>query len=202
MNYLQFRDYFIDRPVVTIADIRAIQWDFLLGNLQRRRRQERIYQISRWYYSLVRPSHETTSFAIANRIYSPSYVSLESALRYYDLIPEWVFMTTSITSKKTQTLQGDVWTYRYQSVKTSLMRWYQLQWDGLSRFLIASPSKTICDMLYLKHTLNKSDIAELRRDKDQFLQLETIDTLKETAHRFQSNHINKNLSLLLSYRWC
>jgi predicted transcriptional regulator of viral defense system len=33
-------------------------------------------------------------------MYSPSYVSMESALRYYDLIPEWVFMTTACSTKR------------------------------------------------------------------------------------------------------
>src|SRR3989338_11587014 len=36
---------------------------------------------------------------IANRLYGPSYVSLEYALGFYRLIPETVYTVTSITTK-------------------------------------------------------------------------------------------------------
>ena len=37
---------------------------------------------------------------IANHLYGPSYVSLETALSYYGLIPELVYVTRSITVKR------------------------------------------------------------------------------------------------------
>ena len=45
---------------------------------------------------------------IANRIYGPSYISLEYALAYYRLIPETVYTITSATTKITRkfTVQG------------------------------------------------------------------------------------------------
>ena len=38
-------------------------------------------------------------FLIGNNLYGPSYISLQSALRYYGLIPEQVFTVTSMTMK-------------------------------------------------------------------------------------------------------
>ncbi len=42
-----------------------------------------------------------SNYFLANQLYTPSYVSLESALSYYGLIPEAVYATTSVTTKKT-----------------------------------------------------------------------------------------------------
>ncbi len=39
---------------------------------------------------------------IANHLYGPSYVSRESALRFYSLIPERVYNTVSMTIKRRQ----------------------------------------------------------------------------------------------------
>src|SRR3989338_6477780 len=41
------------------------------------------------------PSH----YFIANKLYQPSYISLESALSYYGIIPETVYCITSVTAK-------------------------------------------------------------------------------------------------------
>ena len=43
---------------------------------------------------------------IANHIYGPSYVSMESALRYYGLIPESVYLTRSMTLKRSKEFNG------------------------------------------------------------------------------------------------
>jgi predicted transcriptional regulator of viral defense system len=45
---------------------------------------------------------EMVLFMVANKIYEPSYVSLESALAYYKIIPETVLGVTSISSRKTK----------------------------------------------------------------------------------------------------
>src|ERR1700760_1677773 len=41
-------------------------------------------------------------FLLANQILGPSYVSMESALSHYGLIPERVYTTTSVTIKATR----------------------------------------------------------------------------------------------------
>lgn len=44
---------------------------------------------------------EFTLFKLANKLYEPSYISLESALRFYNSIPETVYSISSVTSRKT-----------------------------------------------------------------------------------------------------
>ncbi|MCJ7715734.1 MAG: hypothetical protein MUO54_04345, partial [Anaerolineales bacterium] len=41
-----------------------------------------------------------STWIIANLVHEPSYISLESALSYYNVIPEGVYMTTSVTTNR------------------------------------------------------------------------------------------------------
>ena len=45
-------------------------------------------------------------FLIGNNLYGPSYISLQSALRYYGLIPEQVFTICSMTTKPSKIFQN------------------------------------------------------------------------------------------------
>ena len=44
-------------------------------------------------------------FELANRLYQPSYVSFESALSFYEMLPETVYQITSATTRKTKSFQ-------------------------------------------------------------------------------------------------
>lgn len=50
---------------------------------------------------------------IANRIYQLSYLSLETALSFYSVIPEGVYALTSVSSRKTQTMHTPVASFIY-----------------------------------------------------------------------------------------
>ena len=56
---------------------------------------------------------------IANHIYGPSYVSMESAMRFYGLIPEIVFTTISLTTGTARSYCNEVGTFRYIHCSTS-----------------------------------------------------------------------------------
>ncbi|MDR0368965.1 MAG: hypothetical protein LBH96_00015 [Candidatus Peribacteria bacterium] len=68
------------------------------------------------------PLNDDLLYQSSNQICQPSYISLESALRQYDLIPEGVFVTTACTTKKTQILSGEIGTFHYSHLKPSLFR--------------------------------------------------------------------------------
>lgn len=50
---------------------------------------------------------------IANHLYGPSYISMESALRFYGLIPERVYNTSSMTIKRSRTLTNSFGQFNY-----------------------------------------------------------------------------------------
>jgi hypothetical protein len=88
---------------------------------------------------------------LAGMIYGPSYISLEYALAYYQMIPEQVKIVTSITSQKPKTYQTPAGGFRYQHIRQEL---FALGLDFVSHeesgFWIATREKALCDLVYLK----------------------------------------------------
>ena len=70
--------------------------------------------------------NESVLFLIANKIYTPSYISFEMAFSYYNLIPESVYGVTSASSKKTNYFKTDLAEFIYHSLKPELMFGYKL----------------------------------------------------------------------------
>ncbi|MFH1235329.1 MAG: hypothetical protein V1685_00120, partial [Parcubacteria group bacterium] len=106
------------------------------------------------------PSH----YFIANKLYEPSYVSLETALSHYGIIPEVVYATTSVTSKISREFTTPMGMYTYQRIKLPAFTGYGLQEVDGSKVFIADPEKALADYLYFvdlrKVSLN--DRLELR----------------------------------------
>lgn len=86
---------------------------------------------------------------IANHLYGPSYVSLESALSKHGLIPERVHSVRSITIKRTKEFVNNLGLFQYLQMPVEYygigIR-YKIV-DESYAYLIASPEKAICDMI-------------------------------------------------------
>ncbi|MFH0855462.1 MAG: hypothetical protein V1869_02945 [Candidatus Omnitrophota bacterium] len=87
---------------------------------------------------------------IANYLVMPSYLSLEYALGYYDLIPEKVTVYSSVTPKKTQTFTNALGRFEYCSVKESLFSGFTKVSANNQDFFIALPEKAILDFFYFR----------------------------------------------------
>lgn len=87
-------------------------------------------------------------YVIANRLYQPSYISLEKALSYYGIIPETVHGITSITTKSTREFTTPRGIFSYQKIKKSAFRGYSAsRFDG-DVVLFANREKALADYLY------------------------------------------------------
>jgi predicted transcriptional regulator of viral defense system len=86
---------------------------------------------------------------IANRLYAPSYLSLEYALAHYRMIPETVYSVTSVTPRITRTFTSEGRSYVYSRIKRKAFTGYQnLKTDAGGVVLIAEPEKALADYLY------------------------------------------------------
>lgn len=114
------------------------------------------------------------SFYLANIIRTPSYISSWAALQYYNLATEAIHSVTSVTRKVTKEYQTKAGNFSYQSMRKDLFTDFFLA-KGTFDFYIASPSKALFDLLYLRtrqfHGLDmekiKAMIVELRIDIDE-----------------------------------
>ena len=88
---------------------------------------------------------------IANHLYGPSYVSMESALRYYGLIPEEVYTVKSIITARARTYSNSISTFEYIAVPEAYypIGITQKKVGGEGTFLIATPEKALCDQIML-----------------------------------------------------
>jgi predicted transcriptional regulator of viral defense system len=106
---------------------------------------------------------------VANLIYEPSYVSLESALAYYQVIPETVLGVISISSRRTKEYTSDWGIFQYRSVKSNLLFGYEVvEVNQHKKFKMARLEKAILDYLYLNTVINHvQDFEALRWNRDQ-----------------------------------
>ena len=84
---------------------------------------------------------------IANHLYGPSYVSMESALRYYGLIPERVYAVRSMTTKHNREFKNEVGLFTYREVADEYFAVGVTQSKTDVPFLIAGPEKALCDTI-------------------------------------------------------
>lgn len=93
---------------------------------------------------------------VANKLYSPSYVSLDSALAYYGLIPESVYGVTSVTTRITREFEACHTLFTYQTIKSKAYGGYlPVSLEGKTIF-VAELEKAVADTLYFVHLGKKS----------------------------------------------
>ncbi len=157
---------------------------------------------------IKRNLYETNSnidpFLLTNAIYGPSYISFQTALSYYGLIPEATYKITAATTlkKKSKTFKTSLCTYLYHDIPSNV---FPLDLVNLSEenytCYIASREKAICDMLYiLSPVKNQKELKELlfenlRIDEDLFKNLD-LNKLIELSSNYHSTN-NKILINLI-----
>lgn len=120
-------------------------------------------------YYMLKDSHPPL-YAIANKLYQPSYVSLESTLSQYGIIPETVYSITSVTTKPTREFKTPQGVFSYQRIKKSVFADYSpVSIDG-HVVLLAEPEKALADYLYFvdlkKISLNdRLNLKNIRKEK-------------------------------------
>jgi len=119
------------------------------------------------YYLIAKPP---TAFDVANALYTPSYISLETALSYYRVIPENVYTITSITPKHSRRFTALQREYTYSSLKAQLYFGYQKLVIGGRPIVMAEKEKAFLDYLYLvarglKKLNERFDLSSLNKDK-------------------------------------
>jgi predicted transcriptional regulator of viral defense system len=85
---------------------------------------------------------------IANRLYTPSYLSLEYALAHYRMIPEMVYSMTSVTTRTTRAFTAEGRSYEYSRIKRKAFTGYNNLKTDAGVILIAEPEKALADYLY------------------------------------------------------
>jgi predicted transcriptional regulator of viral defense system len=158
-------------------------------------RSGKLIQLRRGLYALAEPHRKIAPhpFLVANRLKRASYVSLQSALEFHHLIPEYVPTVTSITTGRPETLSNPLGHFVFKHVKKSLFFGFEPAdlGDGQVAF-VAGPEKALLDLLYL--TPRSDDPAYLRELRLQNAENVSLDRLREQARSFESPKLLRAVS--------
>lgn len=169
MDFLTFRERMYPMGCFNINQVLLWEKDFDRNNLTRWCKKGLLEKLRNQYYAFPE-YHQMPDFSryVANRIYTPSYISLHSALSFYGMIPEEVVQLTSVTTLKTAKFNNSFGTFHYQNVKTNLFFGYEIKLMQNGRGLFfATPEKALIDLLYLNsYYKTEQDMEELRLDED------------------------------------
>ena len=196
MRFLDFKDHFEAFRVFSVQDI--LKWDPAFDTRRLVEWQKKNYVkriVNRWYLFVDTRLDENLLYLIANRIYSPSYVSFESALAYYRLIPEGVYTTTSATTLKTNHFTTSLGAFNYRHLKPELMFGYRLVEVAGQRFKMAEPEKLLLDYMYLNTELQSAnDFESLRINQAELRTLLNESRLIEYLALFENKALEKRVN--------
>ncbi|MDZ4180101.1 MAG: hypothetical protein U1E29_12860 [Coriobacteriia bacterium] len=157
MKFSELLGIVADSPVFSSAILRVGDVDPVdIGSqLSRWVKAGRLAQLRRGIYVVEQPyrTRDPHPFEIANLLSAPSYVSLEAALAFHGLIPEAVFVTTSVTTARPVEFDTPVGRYAYRRIDPRLF-WGYAEYvvnPGVGqRALVAHPEKALLDLVYLR----------------------------------------------------
>ena len=168
MQYVRFKQALKDFTLFSLRDIKRIDNVFHRRRLNEWQDKGYIKKLLTGYYIFSDLEvNENILFEIANRIYNPSYISLETALSYYGLIPESVYGITSVSTRRTYKFKTRIAEFSYRTVSPRLFFGYEIVKYDRKCFKIACIEKALLDYFYINPGIrNKSDFSSLRINKN------------------------------------
>ena len=201
MKFIQFKQKLDNFISFDLPEIRKIEPGFDSRRLNEWQKKGYIKKIRRGHYIFSdKQIIEPVLFLIANKIYSPSYISLEMAFSYYNLIPESVYGITSITSQKTNSFKTPVGDFLYRHIKPDLIFGYNLVKFKNFAFKIADVEKTILDFLYLTPNLKtENDFFELRINATELKTILDEKRMMIYLKRFNCKALSKRINKFMNF---
>jgi len=199
----------IQTPLFTEEDLKILFYKSSLvqihSSLSYHIKRNHILKFKRGVYSLVSLDEKIhfNKFNLGNTLYSPSFISFESALSYHGLIPEAVYELTSacyLSKKKRFETSIGIFSYSHSPIRPFFL---EVEKDEESGFLIASPIRALFDLIYRrKITYESLDGLELdlRIDLDDlqdFLKDYNASDLLELAYAYKKKSTKTLANLLI-----
>lgn len=157
----------------------------------------KLIQIRKGLYSLAAPFRKVQPepFLLSNAMKPGSYVSLQSALAHYGMIPEYVPVVTAVTTGRPESVHTPEGQFIFRHVKKSWFFGYQqVELAPQQQAFVAVPEKALLDLVYLTP-------GSERRTYLDALRLQNLDTLDpgllQTWERQQGPKLKKATQLIL-----
>ncbi|HLX54600.1 MAG TPA: hypothetical protein VKR58_11695 [Aquella sp.] len=173
--------------------------DSCYAKIKRLSAEDKLLHVRRGLYCLTEKVGYYTKphpFALAQYIYGPSCISLESALSFHQLIPEAVYTITSTCTKRSREFSSPLglFTYTHLPIENFYTEVDLISQDG-QVFFMARPWRAICDyaFCYKKnwHDLNEL-LEELRINLEDLPKL-THHAVKSLSNYYKNDRLSKFL---------
>lgn len=204
MNFLTFKETLAPLVCFSIHQVCNYFPEFEKTNLTRWKKSGLVVRLRQGWYSFPEYKKDVNFIRLAaNKIYKPSYISLQYALAFYGMIPESVVQMTCVSSLKTASFENDWGQFSYQNLKPSLMFGYEQKKieNTLSNgqtFSIALPEKALLDFLYLNPYYKTCENFEALRLDDDFMREElNRDILNQFLKKIDSKALEGRVKKLL-----
>jgi predicted transcriptional regulator of viral defense system len=160
-------------------------------------RRGKLIQLTKGLYTLAEPYAKAPPhpFVLANAMKRASYVSLQSALGYYGMIPEHVPTVTSVTTQRPENVETPLGLFAFRHIKRGWFHGYeQVHLSSGQRAFVATPEKALLDLAYLTPGADDHDyLVELRLQNMEILD---FDSLRQLAAASRSPKLRRTVRLL------
>ena len=140
-------------------------------------------------------------FLLANHLYGPSYVTAESALSYWGLIPEKVTGVTSSTTRKSKFFKTHLGDFYYFHIPQEgyIIGLCQVQLSNHQTVIMASAEKALCDLIVQTRGLNLRTVRQTKRflEEDIRFDMDALRTMNNVLIADCVSHCPKSNSLLV-----
>ncbi len=174
--------------------------DSRYGRVKRLLAQGKLLHVRRGLYCLTSKlgyPGKPHPYELAQHIYGPSYISLESALSFHQLIPEAVYAITSVAIKRVKEFSTPLGLFSYARLPANgFYTGVTLLKANNYQYFMATPWKAICDYVYCyKKNWKTMDamIQDLRMNKDVLPVLFSEEKM-QLINYYQSTRINRFLN--------
>ena len=159
-----------------------------------------ILKVRRGLYCLAPPYQKKpiSIYSLAQRVYGPSYISLESALSYHGWIPEAVYSCTCVSYRNAKEFTTPLAHFSYKHVPQRIFYFgvERCEDENGNVFFMASPAKSLADYVYV-HRSDWSGIQEavesLRIDEHDLMSVKVRD-LSELIENYKNNRVRRFLT--------
>ncbi len=138
----------------------------------------RLVQLRRGIYVLAPAWRkvEPHPFVVANKLQRGSYISLQSALSFHGVIPEYVPVVTSVGPGRPETLRNQLGSFQFKHIASGMLYGYTLLEAAPRQFaFVASAEKALLDLVYLTPQADSPDyIRELRLQNPDLINIQTL----------------------------
>ena len=166
----------------TIAQLSGEPRQSLRMQLSRLVRQGKLKSLRRGMYVLGEPYRKVNPnpALLANRIYTPSYLSFHWALGYYGLIPEKVVLFSSATPRVPRLFKNEFGSFRYRHIKLDFFTGYQTIKIDRQKVLVAVPEKALLDFWHIEGgEWTAERMASMRFQNFEIVSLKKLDKFAE-----------------------